>query len=72
MISEVHNALFDFWSQFGLPVYLTGNVPVNQNGEIMTEYPYITIGVDNSAAMEMGVLTAFVWHKKKSGISYNQ
>lgn len=56
-ITGINTALMTFWSQFNIPVFLTGHVPERQT------YPYITIDIKNGAFAETGILTAFDWHK---------
>ena len=60
-ISEAHNALYDFWSSFGVPAYIQARIPRE------TQLPYITFTVEVGAALETVYLTAFTWHQAASG-----
>lgn len=57
-MTDVHKALYTFWSSFGIPAYLTGYVPDE------AELPYITFEVADGAAMSTTFLTAYVWVKE--------
>lgn len=65
MISDVHRALYAFWSSFGIPAFLSGKVPDN------TTFPYITFEVLDGESLSKNVLTAFVWCKAESGENVN-
>ena len=52
-----HNALLDFWAQFGVPCFLSGNVPEDQ------PFPYITLDIVKPAALSTTVMTAYSWHR---------
>lgn len=56
-ITSINTALMAFWSQFGVPVFLSGHVPQG------TAYPYITIDIKTGAFGTTTTLTAFDWHK---------
>ena len=60
-MTELAAALYDFWSGFGLPAYLQGNVP----GDAVL--PYITYDVSRSDAIGATVLVAHNWHQKSMG-----
>lgn len=65
MMSEVHAALFAFWSGFGVPAYIQGHVPDD------AALPYITFEPLTADAFGQSVLTAFDWHKATNGDSAN-
>ena len=52
-----HNALLDFWTQFSVPCFLSGNVPDGQ------PFPYITLDIVRPAAFASTALTAISWHQ---------
>lgn len=58
-----HEALMRFWQQFGLPVFVEGNV---DDG---TSFPYVTIRIAEGPLMGSVNLIATSWHKKKTGES---
>lgn len=60
-----HQALYAFWSQFGVPAYLFGHVPDG------AEFPYITFDASVGDFSGSDVLTAFCWHKARSGANVN-
>lgn len=57
-MTNFHTALLEFWQQFGLPVFMQGNVPDDQ------PFPYLTIDVIRPAAMTATVLAAYSWHQR--------
>lgn len=69
-MTEVHQALYGFWSQFAynnnpIPAYLSGKVPDN------AVFPYITFNVQEGDIFSATFLTAQVWVKAGSGINAN-
>lgn len=57
-MTELKQALYAFWSQFGVPAYLSDCVPDD------AALPYITYNVANSPAMGIALITAFNYHTK--------
>lgn len=55
-MSEVLQALYEFWSQFGIPAYLSDQVSEKAT------YPYITYTAETAGLCNGTVLTAFNWH----------
>lgn len=58
-MTDLKRALYEFWSQFGVPAYLSDCVPDG------AELPYITYTVTNSPAMGVALVNAFNYHAKK-------
>ena len=56
-ITEAHTALMAFYSSFGVPAFVRGNVPDGQ------PLPYITFDVSIGDTFGEGMLTAFNWHR---------
>lgn len=56
-MSEVLQALYAFWAQFGLPAYLHDQVPAD------AVLPYITYTAVSGAAFSASVITAFAWYR---------
>ena len=54
-MTDFHKALNGFWAQFGMPIFLTGHVPKEQ------EPPYITMDIVEGAALCTSSLTATGW-----------
>lgn len=54
-------ALFNFWSNFGMPAYQQDMVPQG------TPFPYITFETVYGAPFGANVLTARVWQKDQEG-----
>ncbi len=63
-MKSVNEALFSFWSGFGVPAFLD-RVPQGQT------FPYITFEVIQGDALTSLPLTAFNWHKERPGVSLN-
>lgn len=57
-MTDIKDALTDFWAQFGIPAYLTDCVPDG------AELPYITFNVTQGSLTGSAVLTAFNWHHR--------
>lgn len=57
-MTDLKRALYEFWSQFGVPAYLSDCVPDG------AELPYITYTVAQPAFNGSTVLTAFNWHRR--------
>lgn len=57
-MTDVNAALYQFWSGFGIPAYLSDAVPSD------AELPYITFEVVSGAALTDTVLTAFNWNRR--------
>lgn len=57
-MTELKDALYDFWSGFGLPAYLQDSVPED------AALPYITYEAVQGDAMSATVLVAHNWHQK--------
>ncbi len=55
MISKVQSVLFAFWQQFGLPVYLQGNVDED------AELPYFVINIESADVFESSLLYATLY-----------
>lgn len=53
-------ALYGFFSSFGLPAYLSDNIPDN------VQMPYITYDLIEPEALSSGVLNASVWYRDTS------
>lgn len=67
-MTDVNQALFDFWSQFSfdgksIPVYYAGMVPVG------AQFPYITFSVSRGEAFSQGINTTLVWFRRENGES---
>lgn len=58
-MKDVMDALYEFWSQFGVPAYAEDQVPDD------AALPYIRYSVAKSPAMETTILTAFNYHEKR-------
>ncbi len=56
-MTDVHQALYRFWSSFGLPAYLSGHVPDGAS------LPYITFEIGDGEPFSRTFLTAIVWAK---------
>lgn len=56
-MTGINRALFSFWAGFGLPAFLTGNVPDG------VSLPWITFEVAQGEAMSATVLVATAWFK---------
>ena len=56
-MTDVHQALYKFWSSFGIPAYLSGHVPDNAS------LPYITFEVGDGEPFSSTFLVAIVWTK---------
>lgn len=59
-MTEIAAALYAFWSQFGIPAYISGCVDED------AKLPYITYEVVDGAPFGQTVLTAFVWTDGKT------
>lgn len=64
-MTDLHRALYGFWSSFGMSAYLSGHVPKE------AAYPYVTFEVSEGAAFGKTYLTAFAWYKAASGANIN-
>ena len=69
-MTEVHQALYNFWAQFSyggsqIPAYLQGHVPEDAS------FPYITFDVASGRAFATAVVTATVWCQASSGVNVN-
>lgn len=53
-------ALYSFWSQFGIPAYEAGTVPVN------AAMPYITYSVQTGDLDVLLTINANLWYRSKS------
>lgn len=60
-MTELREALYNFWSGFGLPAYLQDSVPDDAT------LPYITYEVVQGDALSSTVLVAHNWHNKAQG-----
>lgn len=60
-MTGLKRALYAFWSQFGVPAYLTDCVPDD------AQLPYITYNVRQPALNNATNLTAFNWHDAEKG-----
>lgn len=56
-MSDILAALYAFWSQFGIPAYLSDQVPEKAT------YPYITYTAASGAAFSTSVIVAYAWYK---------
>ena len=54
-MTDLKTAFYTFWSQFGIPAYLTDDVPTN------AQLPYITYSVSMADFSGQTVQTAYVW-----------
>ena len=59
---DKEQALYEFWSSFGVPAYDEGDVPEN------AEMPYITYSTATGAIENVLQLTASVWYRSSSWI----
>lgn len=57
-MTSIKQALYTFWSQFGVPAYLSDCVPDD------AELDYITYNVTQAGFGGSAVLTAFDWHRR--------
>ena len=69
-MTEIHQALLAFWSQFTwggspIPAYLEGHVPSNAT------FPYFTLSVYVPRAFWSSIVTATVWCRATSGMNVN-
>ena len=69
-MTGIHQALYNFWSQFSyggnlIPAYLQGHVPED------AAFPYITFDVASGRAFTPSVVTATVWCRAESGANVN-
>lgn len=60
-MTEIMEALYAFWSQFGIPAYMDDQVPDD------AVLPYITYQVAKGEFNSSTVLTAFNWHRRQLG-----
>lgn len=58
-MTDFKSVLYEFWSQFGVPAYLSDCVPDD------AALPYITYSVTQPALNGAAVLTAFNWHPRE-------
>lgn len=56
-MTELNRALYQLWSSFGLPAYLSGNVPDG------AELPWITFDVIQGEPMSAAFLTVGCWFR---------
>lgn len=56
-MTETASALYGFFSGFGLPAYISGNIPDN------VQMPYITYDLIEPEAMSTGLINASVWYR---------
>lgn len=56
---DVMDALYEFWSQFGVPAYAEDMVPDNAT------VPYIRYTVPKGPAFDVSYLTAFNYHSRR-------
>lgn len=54
-MTALHKALYSFWSSFGMPAYIAGEVPDD------AQFPYVTFEVQEGAAFGQTYLTAIGW-----------
>ena len=59
-MTNTAQALYGFWSGFGLPAYTTGTVPDG------AEVPYITYSLVESESLESATHYAQVWYRDTS------
>lgn len=57
-MTDLKTVLFEFWSQFGVPAYLSDCVPPD------AVLPYITFSVSKSPAIGTSLLTVHNYHAK--------
>lgn len=62
-MTSTANALYAFFSSFGIPAYVTDNIPDN------VQMPYITYDVIEPEPLASGRLNASVWYR---GTSYTE
>lgn len=65
-MTDLKKALYTFWTQFGVPAYLSDCVPDN------AALPYITYDVTQPALNSAVVLTAYNWHQRAGGGNINR
>lgn len=58
---SVHKAIYGFWAQFGLPVYIQGRVPTKE------PLPYITIEILIGESLSTAYPVAVTWHQARDG-----
>lgn len=63
--ADFSQALFEFWSLFGLDVYRTGFVPED------APFPYVTFEVIQGDFGQKSNLFAFAWFQQKPGMNVN-
>lgn len=56
---DIMGALYEFWSQFGVPAYADDMVPDT------AVLPYIRYSVSKGIAMDSSILTAFNYHSRR-------
>lgn len=57
---QATTALYDFFSSFGIPAYVTDNIPDN------VKMPYITYDIIDLKPLARGMLNASVWYRDTS------
>lgn len=60
-MTSTATALYNFFSSFGIPAYVTDNIPDN------VQMPYITYDLVEPEPLSVGLLSASVWYR---GTSY--
>lgn len=58
-MTDIMDALYAFWSQFGIPAYAEDMVPDTAT------VPYIRYTVSKSPALDVSYLTAFSYHSRR-------
>lgn len=61
-LTNTAQALYEFWSGFGLPAYTVGTVPDDAT------VPYITYSLTETEPLEAGTHYAQVWYRSTSNI----
>lgn len=61
-MTNTAQALYEFWSGFGLPAYTVGTVPDDAT------VPYITYSLTETEPLEAGTHYAQVWYRSTSNI----
>lgn len=62
-MTGLHNALYSFWSGFGMPVWLAGHVPKT------AKLPYLTIEMQEGSAFGHTFLTAIAWFRDSGKVN---
>lgn len=59
-MDSLNRALYAFWAGFGLPAYISGQVPDGAS------FPYLTFDVEEGTFLGKTVLTAHAWYRREN------